>query len=203
MELINILTIALFFIFGLSFGFVLNKKITKYTIDLERNKELQRVERAFGDILINISKGKSKFKNRYMNNVFIKTFLYGKEVDVIYLIDKKDIYILENEVVTYKSNLINKYITNSIISNINRNHIDDINDIIDIFGFVLNRKYFENLTGNKIENLRIINIQKEKETKVFNIDDILDKISEVGMESLTLSEKKFLDNYSDDDKTKN
>jgi hypothetical protein len=39
-------------------------------------------------------------------------------------------------------------------------------------------------------------LKNESENKEYNLDDILDKISEVGVDSLTREEKNFLNNLS-------
>ena len=50
----------------------------------------------------------------------------------------------------------------------------------------INGKYFE------IEKIKTENRRK------FNIDEILDKISSLGIASLTIEERLFLDNYSNE-----
>ena len=44
----------------------------------------------------------------------------------------------------------------------------------------------------KVETIKVETIKVEKE--IFNVDEILDKINESGIESITKEEKKFLDN---------
>jgi tRNA U34 5-carboxymethylaminomethyl modifying GTPase MnmE/TrmE len=49
----------------------------------------------------------------------------------------------------------------------------------------------------KPSNLKIMNLDyiKSESNQVFELDDLLDKIEKMGIESLTPAEKKFLDNF--------
>ncbi len=80
--------------------------------------------------------------------------------------------------------------------------------VFDVFGMVFSRDEFEKKFGIKVDDIQkmsfgqkemsdIDKIKKRNEVK-FNIDDILDRISSVGIENLTLDERKFLDNYNNE-----
>ena len=102
----------------------------------------------------------------------------------------------------YTSNLIDSDLVNEISKEIELKHNKDINDVIDILGLVFSREDFEK--SFNIKEIRNV-IKKEesdideivkKNKKRFNIDEILDKISKIGIDNLTEEEKQFLNNYN-------
>ena len=86
-------------------------------------------------------------------------------------------------------------------------HYDEINDVIDILGMVFSRVDFEKTFNFNFEEMKnkmnmnmstgsdIDRIIEENEFK-FDIDSILDKISQVGIENLSPEERNFLDNFN-------
>jgi hypothetical protein len=74
-------------------------------------------------------------------------------------------------------------------------------------GLIFSRQDFEKKFNVKVEDLQknmygpnqevsdIDRIKNENENK-YNIDDILERITSVGIENLTSDEREFLDNYN-------
>lgn len=172
----------------------------------DKNEQYKRVHK-------NIINKKSRFKTRVNNTVYIGTKLpdYGR-VDVVYLMDKNDIAIFKEDKCIMTSDTVSGDIVKDIISSINERHGYRISDIVEILGLVFYRPEFEktfNVDFNEIKerSMRIAKqmedsdssdidkIRNENKTK-FDIDEILDKISKVGMKNLTPSEIEFLNNYN-------
>ena len=210
MELINLLLNISFFIFGISFGMFIHKKLLEYTQKLELKKKKLESENIFKEILMNISNGRSSFKTRYMKTAYITTTVKNEEVDVLYLIDKNDIAVLKNDKVTHTSVLISDEIKVSIIDTINSVYGVRISDVVNIFGVVMSKIDFErsfnmsfedfqkvnkNIFNNKEEESDIVKIINNNKNK-FDINEILDKINLSGIGSLSEEEKYYLKEYS-------
>lgn len=190
-----IIKITLFFL-----GMIIHRQMSKYLIRREIINKINQKEHYFRNILECIKDGKSEFKNRFLHNVYLKVRTKNKTIDIIYFIEKEDIVIIENRELKYTTENVNVEIRKDIINSIKEYHSDEINDIIDLFGIILSKKDFEkNFKINIEKYLKIKALKKEgsfdKEPD-FNIDDILDKIGNDGIESLTVEEIKYLDDYS-------
>lgn len=190
----------------LCIGFLIGFNIRNVVSFYENKKKIDTLNKKFLNILNELESGRSKFRNRFSNSVYINISLeeYGK-VDIVYMIDKNDIALFKGSDCILTTHSVDRKIVDNIIYKIKRIHDNDINDIVNIFGLIMNRKEFENLTKVKIEDFSKIKydnelsdidkILKSNESK-FNIDDILDKISSIGIESLSNDEIKFLKDYS-------
>ncbi len=199
---------------GIVIGIFLNKWFSKLSIKIEKMKTTKDVNEQFNTILKNLLNKKTKFKTRVNNTVYIGTKLpdYGK-VDVIYLLNSKDIVVFKNEKCIFTTELVERELVTKITDNIENIHGDKINDVIDILGMVFSREDFEksfniNFKELREKSLKMINelkenkdlsdiekIVKDNQSK-FDIDEILDKINKVGIENLSEEEKRFLNNYN-------
>jgi hypothetical protein len=194
------------FLLGISFGALIYKKILEYNKMLESNVKILELENIFKEVLINISNGKSSFKKRYMQTVYITTIIDNSQVDVIYFLDKNDISLLKNNKVI---NTTHKELTNSIINSINKIYGRYINDIVNVFGVIMSRTDFEksfNMSFDDFQEMSKKFINKEEESDIdkiinsnknrFDINEILDKINLSGINSLTKEERYYLNEYS-------
>jgi hypothetical protein len=196
---------VLIFISGLLIGCLITY-ILSNLISRSKNKSILKDNiNQFIQILKNIKSDKTKFKSRVNNTIYIETNLsdYG-DVGLVCLLDKKDISIFKDEKCIYTSNLINSDLINEITKAIELKHNKDINDVVEILGFVFSREDFEKSFNVNIKEIKN-GVKKEesdiekilkKNKKRFDIDEILDKISKVGIENLTEEEKQFLNNYN-------
>lgn len=188
-------------------GFYIRHLIGKYAYFVKKNNLISDINKQFKEVLNNILSSNSIFKNRVNNTVYINTKLKDyDDVDVIYLIDKKDIAIFKDGECIYTSEMVEKETIKSITNAIDRKFEDKINDVVNFLGIIFSREDFESIFKIKAEDLSnsdkmnmmrdsdIDNIVRKNEFK-FNIDDILDKINKVGIDNLTEEEKKFLQNY--------
>ena len=126
------------------------------------------------------------FKQRIHNFVHFTSGDYG----VVYIIDKNELAIFENEQCIAVSSLISKEVNDELIKSINEKFDKDINNIVDMNGYKVSKDYLNNIPTEKsfVEKVKI------KNEKKFSLDEILDKITEKGIKSLTKKEIDFLKN---------
>ena len=196
---------GILFISGLLIGGIITYVFLQLVSRSKNKSILEDNKNQFIQILKNIKSGKTKFKSRVNNTIYIETNLndYGN-VGIVYLMDRQDIAIFKDEKCIYTSSLIDSSLVNEITKAIDTKHNKDINDVVELLGFVFSREDFEKSFNVNIKELKN-NIKKEesdierivnKNKKKFDIDEILDKISKVGIENLTEEEKQFLKNYN-------
>lgn len=206
-----VLVSIIIFLIGLFLGGFLTKKIMHRLISIDNQRDLNQKRNQFVEVLTKIKNGESKFKTRLNDTVYIQLNLTSHgPVDIIYLIDKDDIAIFQGTICLHTSDSVEREIIEQIIKSICLIYNKKINDIIEILGFIFYREEFEKSIGCKVEDLMKnpmfkINTEMkeevdllEEDAKYFDIDEILDKISEFGLQVLTSEEKEFLDNYSNE-----
>jgi hypothetical protein len=193
-------------------GFVLANLAIRIAKKIKSEKFNIECVSQFECVLENLKSGKSSFFSRVNNTVIIKTSDKKNEaIDAIYLIDKKMVCIFKNNACLYTSDNIGTLLKENIILNINNIYKKEIEDIIELFGVVISKKElhekFEELKGKiskgeiKIDEGEESYIEKiigksPSEDLYLDIDQILDKISEVGLDRLSSEEKEFLNNFN-------
>lgn len=207
-----IFLIVIFFLIGVSLGGYLQKRLTKRAFKIEQEKAAEEKKNKFIELVSKLKNGKSKFKSRINDMAYISVQLDDLgTVDLIYLMDKDDVAIFQDTKCLYTSDGIDKSIVNEVINVIYKLYGKKINDVVEILGFVFYREEFEKSFNIKVEDLKKANLFANLENEVgeiekiktnnnkkFNIDEILDKISAFGIASLTIEERLFLDNYSNE-----
>lgn len=187
-------------------GMIVYKEVNNYVIRKENESKRLEIESIFKSVLKSIKDGQSKFKSRFLQTAYITTNTPKTGVvDIVYLIDKGDIAILKDDKIKYISDGVNRSIIDETIDHININHGNQINDVVNLFGLIFSKKDFESTLNIKIEDFNKI-MKREKESDIesiirnnqqsFDIDEILDKIGKHGISSLTIEEKKYLNDYS-------
>lgn len=186
-------------------GFMLCNFLTVRNNKKEKDEYINLVNSVFEDILDDIIY--STFSNRINNTVTLNAYYGGEVVTVMYMIDKKDIAIFKDERCIYTSESVDASIVNQLVNAIESYHRGKINDVINVMGFVFSREYFETTFKIKTEDLKrgmygpqqevseVDKIKTENNTKL-DIDEILDRILEVGVDKLSVEESKFLENYN-------
>lgn len=203
----NIAIIIGFFCLGYLFNNLLRKVIEGYNDGKYRKK----ITDIFQNVLDNLYTNKTSFVSRINNTVTIMTELNEGIVNVVYLMDRRDIAIFKGDKCIYTSDSIDRSLVDEIIAGLDVFYKHEINDVVNIMGMVFSRDEFENKFKIKVEDMKkgmfggfpkeemsdIEKIKRQNEVK-FNIDDILDRITSVGIENLTPEEKRFLDSYNNE-----
>ena len=187
-------------------GMKAQNTIYKYSLDTEQKKKISEKNQEFSEILQNIHS--CIFRSRVNTTVYIQTksSKHG-DVDIIYLMDKPDIAIFKGDSCIYTSDSVDEEIITKIIESINIKFRSKINDVVEVLGFTFYREDFEKTFGGKFKNMNFDSLIQEdglgsiikENSKKFDLDEILDKISEFGVNSLTLEERLFLDKYGKKD----
>lgn len=206
--------IAIYIIISFLFGVILGAKVYKTMIENELKKENEKlvtnINSQYSQLLDNITTGFSRFKSRVNSTVHIESTLNDHgNIDIIYLLDKNDVAIFQGNKCLYTSDKADKHVISDITKAINHLYKKEITEVIDFFGLVLSKQEFEkqfSFDPNEILKLvkkstnqdisemdKIIDENKSK----FDVDEILDKISNHGIDILTPEERKFLDNFGD------
>lgn len=205
------LTFSILIVTAFLMGMVFYSKLLEVTISRKDKKRIDEKKSLFISIFNSINNGNSYFKSRVLQTAYIttNTTKTGK-IDVLYLIDKDDIAILKNNKVIHTSDEVDRVIIRSIIDAIREKHNSDINNTVNFFGMTFSKKdigtYFKmdiddfnqimnRISGKELSDIDIIKRNSEN-SKMMNIDDILDKINQFGISSLSKEEKNYLDNYS-------
>lgn len=192
--------------FGL--GFLCSNLVKIYLEQVESEKLTNKVNGIYSNLLENIYSDKTVFISRINNTVSIETNIEEEGLlNIMYMMDKKDVAIFKSDKCIYTSELLDDNILDEIISAIDIYHNDKILDTVNMMGLIFSREDFEKKFNVKVEDLQknmygpnqevsdIDRIKNENENK-YNIDDILERITSVGIENLTPDEKEFLDNYN-------
>lgn len=171
--------IIISFILGVIFGmyvlaFFLKKNASKYKTE---------VENIFRTILSN-SKNIT-FQKRINKYVYFKYETW----EIIFLLDKKSLNIFKkDECIATSTQVDNSLYVQELVKFIEFTWSDDINDIVTIDNNIYSRGFYESRVHIKKEDI--------VEEVYLNLDEILDKISSIGYDKLTDTEKTFLKNYS-------
>ena len=204
----NVAIIIGFFCLGYLFNNLLRKVIDGYN----NGKFIKEITDIFQSVLDNLYTNKTSFVSRINGTVTIVTELdkIGM-VNIVYLMDRRDIAIFKGDKCIYTSDSIDKSLVDEIIVGLDVFYKREINDVVNVMGMVFSRDEFENKFKIKVEDMKkgmfggfpkeemsdIEKIKRQNEVK-FNIDDILDRITSVGIENLTPEEKRFLDSYNNE-----
>lgn len=196
---------------GICLGYLLNNLVRKILDVYQERNYKKEINDIFQGILDNIYTHKTSFNSRINNTVSVMTELENLgSINIVYLMDRKDIAVFKGDKCIYTSDSAEKTLVEEIIMGVEIFYKHEINDVVNVMGMVFSRDEFEkkfgvkvddikkgNFTGLKEEMSDIEKIKKRNSVK-FNIDEILDRISSVGIENLTPEERNFLDNYNNE-----
>jgi hypothetical protein len=172
-------------IVGISIGFYLGIKWVLYQTK-KVSEDLRRdIEKIFISVKDNIHV--MTFKQRIHQFVHFTSGNYT----VVYIMDKKELAIFENENCIAISNQLESKVPVEIMNFIDTNFKKQIDeDVINVQGYVVSKNFIKSMEKpSDIEEMI-----EDNELK-YSLDDILDKISVNGMSNLTEEEKEFLNNY--------
>ena len=196
-----ILVLILTFTFLL--GFLVGGRFTHWYIEhldsKERLKTTTETEGIFNEVLSSIGTKFVSFHTRLNENLIFKVNLVSVGVvDMVLNMNKSDLIIIfPNK--TYSSYYISDKIRLDIIDNLKYYYSVEYDDCITFNGNVIDKKTISRITGNlvdkSISESVIDPLFSKKVENDLDIDDILDKINRVGIDNLTIEEKKFLNSY--------
>jgi hypothetical protein len=199
------------FVIGVLFGAKVYKTMVENEVKKENDKLIENINKQYVQLLDNITTGLSKFKSRVNSTVHIESTLQDHgNIDIIYLLDKNDVAIFQNNKCLYTSDKADKHVISDIAKAIEHLYKREISEVVNFFGLVLSKQDFEKqfkFDFNEMQKL-VKNTENQDQSEVdkiidenkskFDVDEILDKISKYGISILTPEEKKFLDNLGNE-----
>jgi hypothetical protein len=199
------------FVIGVLFGAKVYKTMVENEVKKENDKLIENINKQYVQLLDNITTGLSKFKSRVNSTVHIESTLQDHgNIDIIYLLDKNDVAIFQNNKCLYTSDKADKHVISDIAKAIDHLYKREISEVVNFFGLVLSKQDFEKqfkFDFNEMQKL-VKNTENQDQSEVdkiidenkskFDVDEILDKISKYGISILTPEEKKFLDNLGNE-----
>jgi hypothetical protein len=181
-------------------GYFISNFVRSILDKISDDNTSKKVNLVYSRLLENIYSKKTFFTSRINNTVSLDTTIVDEgKVNIMYMMDKKDIAIFKNDKCIYTSDLVKTDILEEIITAIEIYHKDKIVDTVNMMGLIFSREEFEkkfNINVDGIKNGTIEFYDSQIDDVYFDIDYILDRISEVGIENLTPDEKEFLNNYN-------
>ena len=157
------------------------------------NKIKKKNIKIYEEVLTNLTSNEVSFNSRVNNTVQLNTLIESEgEIQIMYFLDKQDISVFQDGDCLYTSSLIGKEILEKILKTIWSKFSIQINDVVQLHSNTFDRRTFMIITGTHNNNQH----NQEIEEIDYNLDDILDKINEVGYNNLTDSEKQFLKNLN-------
>lgn len=193
-------------------GYLFNNLLRKIVEGYKDGKYRKEITDIFQNILDNLYTNKTSFISRINGTVTIMTELNNiGMVNVVYLMDRRDIAVFKGDKCIYTSDPIDRSLVEEIVIGVEVFYKHEMNDIVNVLGMIFSRVEFENKFKIKVEDIKkgmfgdvpreemsdVEKIKRQNEVK-FNIDDILDRITSVGIENLTPEEKRFLDSYNNE-----
>jgi hypothetical protein len=177
---------------GMCIGFGLFVGLTKLTNYLNLKKLQEGSNTFFNEIKELVGSKSFRFINRVNDHLTFKvtTKSLGK-VTLIMVISKKDISIFQKNECIYTTHYADPNLIKSIVDNIETSYDSQIKDCFQIMGNVIDKASVRKMNPD-------VDFQEafpKPEPISFTIDDVLDRINEVGFQNLTPEEKEFLQNY--------
>jgi len=207
------------FLMGITVGIFFSRILTGFAIKKSNREEREKLDSVFNLVLDNLRTNKTTFINRVNDVVSISTNIkeHG-DINLVYILNKKSnsISIFKDGVCLYTTNLCSESLVRDISTSIDLRYKDEIDDYVEILGMKMSRSDLSRMFGmelpktidKKIEIKFFDNSKEEEESDVlgdilsenessFDIDEVLEKISSTGMNSLSQDELDFLKEYSD------
>lgn len=187
--------IILFLIIGIILGCFSTFLVLLFLAKRNESKIKKKNLRIYEEVLENLTSNEVTFNSRINNTVQLNTDLESEdEVQIMYFLDRQDISIFKDGDCIYTSSLISKEILEKILKTIWSKFAFQINDVVQLHNNTFDKRTFSIISGSNNTNSSSSNQQPEEPD--YNLDDILDKINEIGYNNLTDSEKQFLKNLN-------
>lgn len=178
----NILMNVITYLSFVCLGWILAYLYFETKKKIAEQKAIEILTKPFNDLLTLFKSNIIIFDKR-VNNIIYFISKDDRRFSVAFSLDKATISIFNGEDCIAVSASIDEKIKDALFSEMRKYSIE-YNDVV---------MYGEHVVSKNVVTKQQT-VKKEKKIQ-FNIDDILDKISKLGIEKLTPEEKKYLDNY--------
>ena len=189
--MITAVTIISTLVWGIIIGIFICLKWIEYKTEKKNIIYEKEIDGIFQEVKKN--QNKIKFKQRLQSYCQFKA---GKYI-LVYVIDKKEIAIFKNDSCVAMSNQIKTKTPDQIINFIESNFNKEMyHDIIQMGKYIISSNIIK--IGLPNDELKY-----HKSENIFDLDTILDKINQTGIDSLTNDEKEYLNNLNNDNRKSN
>jgi uncharacterized protein YneF (UPF0154 family) len=200
--MIYILGILLSILLGVLIGF----KLALWYSDYLSKKEVEKLklvnEDIFNQVLSNIGTRFFDFHTRLNENLIFKSSIFGLgEFDMVYNLNKSDLLLIFPDNKTYSSYNISNSLKDSIIKSIENYYSVEYNDCMTFNGNLIDLKTINRLTKSFTGSTSIDGLFDKKSAveEPMDIDSILDKINQFGLDNLTKKERDFLKKFGENE----
>jgi hypothetical protein len=178
---------------GVAAGVLLTFSTLVYLSKRDEKKLKKKHSDIFTNVLIQLTSNSVEFTSRINNTVQLNTKIdIEGDVQIMYFLDRQDISIFRDGDCIYTSNLIEKELIEKILKTIWSKFSIQINDVVQLMSNTFDKRTFMVISGISNPGVQ----ETTTDDIQYNLDDILDKINEVGYNNLTESEKEFLKNLN-------
>jgi hypothetical protein len=184
--------IVIFSVVAFSLGAIFGLYLFKIILDLADTKIFNQNSDYFRIVLDHMKKN-GKFMSRVNNYVEISIEIPNDRISLIFLIDKNDVAIFRNSECIKSSHNCDRSIIDDIISEIIFRWGNRINVVVNMNGSVLDKNTYKRIIGN-LSYQGVGDILPKKLKPILKLDDILDKINDIGIDGLSDDEKEYLKN---------
>lgn len=188
----------IFLLIGLVIGSLSTFGILVFISKRQESKLRKKYVNTYNEILKKLTSNEVSFTSRINNTVQLHTEIEDEgEIQIMYFLDRQDVSIFRDGDCLYTSNLIEKDLIEKILKTIWSKFSLQINDVVQLLNNTFDKRTFMVISGvnpnQTVDTSQIFNVPDED---TYTLDDILDKINEVGYNNLTESEKEFLKNLN-------
>lgn len=176
-------------IFFLLVGMYIMRMVMLYNKNKEIRSQILKLNKPFEQLLIDFKNNKYFFEKRINNIIYFKheSKENGKSIYAIFTLDTAVISLFADDTCfAVSSSINNESLKESILLEM-RKYSAEYNDVVTYNDYIVSRNMIEPKKKNKKG--------KDKDKVIYNLDDILDKISKHGLDKLTEGEKEYLDKY--------
>ena len=189
----------IFLLIGLVIGSLSTFGILVFISKRQESKLRKKYVNTYNEILKKLTSNEVSFTSRINNTVQLHTEIEDEgEVQIMYFLDRQDVSIFRDGDCLYTSNLIEKDLIEKILKTIWSKFSVQINDVVQLMNNTFDKRTFMVISGvnpnQTVDTNQIFNVPADEDT--YTLDDILDRINEVGYNNLTDSEKEFLKNLN-------
>lgn len=185
----------IFLLIGLVFGSLTTFAILILLSKKDERKVLNEHVSIYTEVLNKLTSNEVSFTSRINNTVQLNTEIDNEgEIQIMYFLDRQDISLFRDGDCLYTSNLIEKSLIEKILKTIWSKFSIQINDVVQLLNNTFDKRTYMVISG--MSNQPNEQNEVSKEEIIFTLDDILDRINEVGYNNLTEEEKDFLKNLN-------
>lgn len=190
---------------SLLIGVLVGIRLAFWYSDYLSEKEIEKVrlvnEDIFNQVLSNIGTKFFDFHTRLNENLIFKSSIFGLgQFDMVYNLNKSDILLIFPDNKTYSSFNISDSLKCKIISSVDHYYSVEYKDCMTFNGNLIDVKTINRLTKSFTSTTSTDGLFGEESVDIpMNIDSILDKINQFGLDNLTKSEKDFLKKFGENE----